>query len=177
MTMPTARLTSALAALCEAQFARIGYRKPVGYFHSCLAHQTAGHLVCFVATSPGAPGSAHDAPSYVGHVKLVWQPDYPPFRRGGIPEIQDLNVLPAYRRQGVGTALIRCCEALAAARGSTIGIGVGLHPGYNAAQRLYSKLGYLLDGHGVHYRNAPVQEGQDYPFDDDLVLYFTKPLA
>jgi GNAT superfamily N-acetyltransferase len=184
MTTPSiAQLDAPLAALCEAQFALIGYRKPAGYFHACLDQQVAGTLVCFVAYIPGpdvSPGDgipARDAARYVGHTKLVWQPDYPPFRRHAIPEIQDLNVLPAFRQQGIGTALIRRCEALASTRSRTIGIGVGLHPGYNAAQRLYSRLGYLIDGHGVHYHNAPVEEGQSYPFDDDLVLYFTKSLA
>ncbi len=68
------------------------------------------------------------------------------------------------------------CESAAAAQHDEIGIGVGLHPGYNNAQRLYSKLGYVLDGHGVHYKNQPVTMGQAYPFDDELVVYFTKML-
>jgi len=160
-------LDEALAELCEVQFATSGYRKPVGYFRSCLAQQTNGELMLFVAHAPGR---------YLGHVKLVWLPDYPPFQAGGIPEIQDLNVLPDYRRQGIGTALITVCEVLAATRTDTIGIGVGLHPGYNAAQRLYPRLGYLLDGNGVHYHDQPVKEHASYCFDDDLVIYFTKRL-
>ena len=29
-----------------------------------------------------------------GYLKVVWRPDYPPFRSRNIPEIQDLNVVP-----------------------------------------------------------------------------------
>lgn len=173
MNLPSIdRLDPVLVALCEEQFAQIGYCKPTGYFQACLAQQQADQHVCFVAHAVTA-GMAQ----YVGHVLLVWLPDYLPFRRQSIPEIQDLNVLPGYRRHGIGTALIQCCEALAATRSPTIGIGVGLHPGYNAAQRLYSRLGYLLDGNGVHYRDKPVVEGASYRFDDELILHFTKALT
>ncbi len=157
-----------LAELCEAQFSQIGWRKPPGYFLECLTAQQEGESVGFVAHEPG---------QYVGHVKLVWRPDYPHFKAAGTPEIQDLNVLPTYRRQGIGTALIARCESEALVRTATLGIGVGLHPGYNHAQKLYSKLGYKLDGHGVHYGTEPVVMGKSYPFDDDLVIYFTKTLT
>mgnify|MGYP001348839710 FL=1 len=146
-------LNESLAELCEAQFSTIGYHKPAGYFRNCLEQQSNGALMLFVAHEPG---------QYIGHVKLIWQPDYPPFRASSIPEIQDLNVLPGYRQQGIGTALIAACETLATTRSETIGIGVGLHPGYNAAQRLYPRLGYLLDGNGVHYHDQPVEEHASY---------------
>ena len=161
-------LSQPLIELCETQFSQIGYTKPDGYFRSCYSQQESNKLVAFVAHEPG---------QYIGHVKLVWQPDYPHFRNAGIPEIQDLNVLPNYRKRGIGTALITACENLASKRCDTIGIGVGLHPGYNNAQRLYSKLGYVLDGNGVHYENIPVEMGQTYKFDDSLVILFTKRLV
>ena len=56
------------------------------------------------------------------------------------------------------------------------GIGVGLHPGYNQAQRLYVKRGYIPDGRGVTYRDRYVEEGTQVVLDDDLVLHFTKSL-
>ena len=123
-------------------FCKIGWGKPAGYFHRCYQQQQLDEIIMYVA---------HETDHYIGHVKLVWRPDYPHFRDAGIPEIQDLNVLPVFRKQGIGTALIRACEERAVESVSMIGIGVGLHPGYNNAQRLYSKLGYILDGHGVHY--------------------------
>jgi len=164
------RINPALAELCEAQYHQIGWTKPDGYCRSCYEQQQSSEIVMFVAHDLGQHGSDQ----YVGHAKLVWEPDYPGFQTLGIPEIQDLNVLPNYRKHGIGTALIESCERLAAERYDEIGIGVGLHPGYNNAQRLYSKLGYILDGCGVHYRDEPVGQGQTYRFDDDLVICFTK---
>jgi len=166
-------LDATLVDLCQAEYAQMGWSKPDGYFAECLAQQDRDEMVFYVAL-----GAEHH---YVGHAKLIWRPDYPHFRQHGIPEIQDLNVLPAYRKRGIATHLIQCCEATAAMRCertgcAEIGIGVGLHPGYNAAQRLYSKLGYILDGHGVHYGDVPVKERQTYLFDDDLIIYFTKVL-
>ncbi len=54
---------------------------------------------------------------------------------------------------------------------------VGLHPGYNQAQRLYVRRGYIPDGRGVTYRNEYVMEGMQVKLDDDLLLHFTKSLA
>ena len=167
MTVEIKHLDRLLAELCEEQFSQIGWPKPDGYFRECLTLQQADAIVFFVA---------HEGDQYVGHAKLVWQPDYPGFVEHNMPEIQDLNVLPGYRKQGTGTALINACEVMAAERHEEIGIGVGLHPGYNNAQRLYSKLGYTLDGRGVHYNDKPITKGGSYPFDDELVICFTKRL-
>ena len=166
------KLTTALVDVCQREFDKIGWTKPDGYFVACLEQQNRDELVFFAALD----SAAFDGDRYVGHAKLVWTPDYIHFREAGIPEVNDLNVLPNYRKQGVGTQLIQRCEKTAATRCRQIGIGVGLHPGYNAAQRLYTKLGYILDGHGVHYDGVPVEIGQSYRFDDELIIYFTKSL-
>ena len=94
----------------------------------------------------------------------------------GIPEIQDLNVLPRFRRKGIASAMLDQAEAAAAERSEVVAIGVGLHPGYNAAQVLYVKRGYVPDGLGVTYGVRFVEEGETLPFDDSLVLHFTKEL-
>ena len=93
------------------------------------------------------------------------------------PEIQDLNVLPHFRRRGVATALMDKAEALIAERSENVAIGVGLHPGYNAAQRLYVLRGYVPDGKGVTWHGKYIEEGQKLIADDDLVLHFTKTLV
>jgi hypothetical protein len=41
---------------------------------------------------------------------------------------------------------------------------------------LYVKRGYVPDGLGVTYGDRFVQEGETLPFDDSLVLHFTKEL-
>lgn len=105
------------------------------------------------------------------------QPGYPPFRHIGIPEIQDLNVAPAFRRKGYGQALIRHCEWRARQEGNEmIGIGVGLYAGYGQAQRLYIRLGYIPDGAGVMYDSEEVIPGEVRSVDDALCLMMTKAL-
>lgn len=101
----------------------------------------------------------------VGYTNLIWQSDYLPFREAGIPEINDMNVIEAFQKQGIGTALIAEAERIAAAAGKAIlGIGFGLTADYGAAQRLYPKLGFVPDGRGA----------QPTPWGD--VLFLTKRL-
>ena len=45
-----------------------------------------------------------------GYVTVVWQSHYGPFRDQGIPEIADLNVVPPYRRRGIGSELLDAAE-------------------------------------------------------------------
>jgi GNAT superfamily N-acetyltransferase len=78
-----------------------------------------------------------------------WRPTYPGFVDLNVPEIQDLNVLTEYRRNGIASRLLDRAETEAARRSSVVGITVGLHPGYNAAPRLYAKRGYIPDGRGI----------------------------
>lgn len=110
------------------------------------------------------------------HGMLVWWPEYPPFRQERVPEIQDLNVVPRFRRRGLASALIAEAECRASLRTDRIGIGVGLHASYGAAQRLYVRLGYVPDGRGVSVHGQFPREGEVVRLDDDLVLYFTKCL-
>ncbi len=105
-------------------------------------------------------------------------PKYNLFRRLGIPEIQDLNVLPEFRRQGVGRAIITKGEQWALENGfDTMGIGVGLHSTFGAAQRLYIRMGYIPDGAGINYDRKPLNIGAIKPVDDDLCLMMTKSLT
>ena len=75
----------------------MGWKKAAGYFAGCYQLQEQGELVLLVAV---------DGENYVGHVKVMWQSAYAHFREQGIPEIQDLAVLPAYRRQAVAKQLV-----------------------------------------------------------------------
>ena len=40
---------------------------------------------------------------FAGYLTICWTSSYEPFRRRRIPEIVDFNVLPQFRRQGIGT--------------------------------------------------------------------------
>ncbi len=151
----------------SAAFASIGWRKPVTQYLRYLDQQTKGERDCFVSTVDG---------EFAGYVTVNWKPEYAGLVEIGIPEIQDLNVLPRFRRNGVASCLLDHAEQQVSRQFERVGIGVGLHPGYNSAQRLYVKRGYVPDGLGLTYDNRYVREGEQVYVDDNLVLHFTKDL-
>ena len=153
------------AQVMTAAFSSIGWVKPIAQFQRYLAEHAAGSRICLVATING---------HFAGYVTVNWVPIYPGFVDMKIPEIQDLNVLPPFRRKGIGTMLLDRAEAEVARRSDVVGIGVGLHPGYNGAQRLYVKRGYIPDGLGITYRDRYLREGEQVVLDDDLVLHLTR---
>ncbi len=155
------------ANVISAAFTDVDAHKPASQLLLYEAQQATGRRVVLIATIAG---------QFVGYTTLVWMPEYAYFRASGIPEIVDLNVLPSYRRRGIAARLVDIAERIASMRAPMIGIGVGLHPGYNAAQRMYVLRGYVPDGRGVAYDNRYVREGEQVVFDDHLALYLTKSL-
>jgi len=113
---------------------------------------------------------------FAGYLTICWSSTYPPFREAMIPEIVDFNVLPQYRRQGIGTALMDKAENEIAKLFRVTGIGVGMDADYGAAQRLYVLRGYVPDGRGLHYQDHYPKHGEQVTVDDGLALYFTKEL-
>jgi GNAT superfamily N-acetyltransferase len=148
-------------------FKDIGWGKPKSKYQQYLIEQAAGTRICFVAAVES---------QFAGYVTVNWAPSYPVFVEHNIPEIQDLNVLPQFRKQGIGTRLLDRAEEEVARRSAIVGIGFGLHPGYGSAQRLYVKRGYIPDGRGVWDQDHVVEEGVEAVFNDDLVLHLTKQL-
>ncbi|MBX3710001.1 MAG: GNAT family N-acetyltransferase [Gammaproteobacteria bacterium] len=150
-------------------FQQIGWHKPRDLYESYLKEQASGLRLVFVARENG---------TFCGYVTLKWISDYSPFTENNIPEIVDLNVLPEYRKQGIGTKLIQACEQAAKEQSRIlIGLGVGLTTDYGNAQRLYIHLGYVPDGRGIHYKCQVIKYSELVSVDDDLVLYLTKSLA
>jgi GNAT superfamily N-acetyltransferase len=112
----------------------------------------------------------------LGYGSLLLKSKYPHF--ADIPEIHDVWIYEGHRKQGLGRRLVGWLEALARQKGyKEIGIGVGLYADYGAAERLYAKLGYVPDGHGVTYNYQPTTAGVSYPLDDELVLWLKKKLV
>ena len=113
-----------------------------------------------------------------GYCILNWEPKYGYFRSQNIPEIQDLNVLPAFRQRGFATRMIEYCEKAAVKKGRKLmGISFGLHAAFGPAQRLYVKIGYVPDGFGVTYDRKQVSAGEFRPVDDHLCLMMVKNLV
>jgi GNAT superfamily N-acetyltransferase len=146
-----------------AAFAAIGWDKPESQYQRYLAEQEAGTRDVLVATVDDV---------FAGYVTVLWESSY--FE--GIPEICDFNVLPTYRRRGIGTALMDAVEAMVAERFPVVGIGVGLYPDYGQAQRMYVRRGYLPDGRGLIYDGRQVPPMETIRNDDDATLMFTKQL-
>ena len=152
----------------EAAFDAIGWNKPAAQYERYLEEQVAGKRPVLVARLDG---------EFAGYVTVIWETGYPPFREAGIPEIQDFNVLPKFRRQRIGSALMDAAEALIATRSKVAGLGVGLYPDYGPAQRLYVLRGYVPDGHGIAAEQVHVKPGDVVRVDDELALYFTRRVA
>jgi GNAT superfamily N-acetyltransferase len=148
-------------------FEEIGWDKPASQFERYLSEQVSGARTVLVALWQG---------HFAGYLTIVWQSDYPPFAQESIPEIVDFNVLPKYRRRGIGTCLMEQAEGLVAQRSPVIGIGVGMTADYGAAQRLYVKRGYVPDGRGL-YQHRWLEYGVRVTVDDALALCFTKSLT
>jgi ribosomal protein S18 acetylase RimI-like enzyme len=152
----------------SAAFDSLGWNKPRPQYERYLSQQHRGDRAVFVAFVDDA---------FAGYVTVNWNPTYPPFRDDGIPEIQDFNVLPHFRRQGIGTRLMDEAEGEVSQRSTVAGIGVGMSPDYGAAQRLYVLRGYVPDAQGLTRAGSPVKHGDEIVVNEALVLYLTKPLV
>jgi [ribosomal protein S18]-alanine N-acetyltransferase len=116
-------------------------------------HQGNGcYLVAWAASAP------------LGHVHLALTEP---------PELQDLEVLPSHRRQGVATALVAAAEREAHVRGfSELRLEVSM--GDVAAQALYRKCGYRDAGLGVRRVKGRIVLRTGAIDVDDSLLSLTK---
>ncbi len=153
--------------LMAAAFEKIGWHKPAALFEQYHMDQTAQERDVYVALI---------GEQFAGYLTISWSSLYAPFREAGIPEIVDFNVLPEFRRQHIGTALMDRAESEIAKVSSVAGIGVGMTPDYGAAQRMYVLRGYVPDGRGLYQSDHHLVHGERVAVDDDLALFFTKPL-
>lgn len=132
-----------------------------------LRDNTAGKAVSIAADYEGEPA---------GYVSVYPYCMWGALGGNGYPEIVDFNVLEKFRNKGVGTKLMDIAEQIAAEYSDTVYLGVGLHSGYGAAQRLYVKRGYVPDGSGVWYGGKVCPQYAECLNDDDLNLYLYKKL-
>ncbi len=149
-------------------FKKIGWNKPDSIYKAYIKEENQNLRSIFIATIKG---------QFCGYVTLKWKSDYQSFSSNNIPEICDLNVLPDFRKKGIGALLIQQCENTAKNDGYTeIGLGVGLTADYGNAQRLYIRLGFIPDGHGLHSKYKIANYSEKVIVDDDLVIFLRKKL-
>ena len=145
-------------------FADIGWERRISLFQQYLEEQDREERVVLVAYS---------GESFAGYVTIVWKSDYPPFAEKGIPEVKDLNVLSAFRRHGVASALMDEAERRVFERSGIAGIGFGISADYGAAQRMYVLRGYVPDGRGLFGNGQYIRERSTVQV-DDCVICLTK---
>jgi GNAT superfamily N-acetyltransferase len=133
------------------------------------------HLPLSRLRRPAETGSTYliawDDELPIGHAHIAWEGAHL-----ALPEIQDVFVLPAYRRRGIATQLTQAAEAEARSRGwAAISLSVS-RDGNPPARRLYGQLGYTDAGvepvrvlGEIMIRGRPLQV-------DDTLLYLTKAL-
>jgi GNAT superfamily N-acetyltransferase len=107
----------------------------------------------------------------VGHAHIAWDGTHL-----GLPEIQDVFVLPELRRRGIGSQLTHAAEQEARRRGwDRISLSVS-QEGNREATRLYAKLGYVDAGVSpVRVLGQISLRGRPFELDDTLV-YLVKEL-
>lgn len=107
----------------------------------------------------------------VGHAHLAWEGT-----PVGVPEVQDVYVLPERRSRGIATLLNDAAEQEVRARGwDSISLSVS-KDGNPAARRLYDRLGYLDAGlPPVRVSGTIMLRGRRFEVDDTLV-YLKKRL-
>ena len=107
----------------------------------------------------------------IGHAHIAWSGTHL-----GLPEIQDVFVLPEHRRRGIASRLTEAAEAEARRRGSDrISLSVSQEQN-QAAKLLYEKLGYVAAGvEPVRVLGQIMIRGRPLEVDDTL-LYLVKEL-
>jgi predicted GNAT family acetyltransferase len=114
---------------------------------------------------------AWDGEQPVGHAHIAWAGTHL-----GLPEIQDVFVVPEQRHRGIATQLTHAAEEEARARGwESISLSVSQEANL-AATRLYAKLGFADAGvEPVRVSGVIMLRGRPFEVDDTLV-YLSKSL-
>lgn len=145
----------------------LGWQTERELFLARMQDQAKGRVVALVAECDGEPA---------GCIQVHLNGRDGPFADRGWPKITDFAVLEKFRSRGIGRMLMDAAEAAASRYADTVYLGVGLHSGYGAAQRMYIRRGYMPDGSGVWYGNRPCLPYAPCCNDDELVLYLYRRL-
>lgn len=155
-----------IEAMAEA-FQRVKWSKSAQLMDRYLRAQQAGRRDVLV-------GWLND--QFAGYLTVLWESSYGAFRDAGIPEINDFNVMPELRQQGIGSRLMDDAERIISERSAYSGIGVGMGADYGPAQRMYVLRGYVPDGRGLMDNMVPVTYGDKILVSHNLAIYLTRKL-
>ena len=157
------------AFLLDQAFSRIyPWYNSSDYYLKCLKENLEGKRITLMAFYEG---------NLAGCCHLLYTSSYPYFENENIPEINDLNVFPEFRRNKIASKLVDELERIVSKNTKRIGLGVGLYKDYGNAQMMYNKRGYIMDGKGITYKNKQVTPGHSIMVDDELLIYLIKELA
>jgi GNAT superfamily N-acetyltransferase len=107
----------------------------------------------------------------VGHAHVAWTGT-----KLGVPEIQDVYVVPGHRRRGIASALTGAAEQLARRRGhDRISISHGVENG--PARRVYAGLGYRDAGVAPERVKGTIVVRGEPMHVDDTIVYLIKELG
>ncbi len=154
--------------IIPAAFRAQGWNKPVSLYEGYFRDHMKGSRRVLVGLLNGR---------FAGYLTIHWRSGYPPFRKAGIPEVTDLNVLIRCRRRGIAGKLMDAAEKIIASRSAIAGIGVGLYPDYGSAQAMYVRRGYIPDCRGIWWNDRQLMPGDRAVVDDGLNLFLTKKLS
>jgi GNAT superfamily N-acetyltransferase len=149
------------------EFIKLGWDGRKDTLQLYFEQQNASNRDVLVAEYNGIPA---------GYITLIPNAEGGPFADMNIPVIMDFNVLPPYRRLGIGGRLMDAIEAVAKSKSNQISLSVGLYPDYGSAQRMYVKRGYIPDGTGLWQGNKNLAPYENCINSDDLNLFFIKQL-
>ena len=149
------------------EFTKLNYGDKKEALAEYFAEQQFSQRDVLVAEYKGVPA---------GYITLVPNAEQGPFADKYIPEIKDFNVLPSYRRLGIGNLLMEHIEVVAKSKCNQVTLGVGLYSDYGTAQRMYVKRGYIPDGSGLWQGNVNLKPYENCVNSDDLNLFFIKQL-
>lgn len=151
----------------ELGFKQQGWHRDLALFERYFKEQSDDQRFVVVAEVAG---------ELAGYATLMRKALHGPFAKLNLPEINDFNVFEAFQRNGIGNLILEKCEDIASTFSKTITIGVGMHPGYGPAQRLYVKRGYIPDGSGLWFEDKVLPMNAICKNNDSLALYLSKEI-
>lgn len=152
--------------ICDEEIAQ-GWKQTIDKYLNRIRDFEQGRCISLVAEFNGL---------VAGYINVYPDASGGVFAHQGYSEIVDFGVLEKFRGNGVGTKLMDVAEEIASQYSDVVYLGVGLHSGYGAAQRMYCKRGYIPDGSGVWYGESIARPYEYYCNDDDLNIYLSKKL-